>query len=78
MSTAFIMANNGYELGTDRYIRRTGESKILGRASGNIPGGYWYQIAAKPYDLPEKMGYDSLLEAFRAAVHDLERRRIES
>jgi hypothetical protein len=60
-----------------RYIYRSDQpGKILGRASGNIPGGYWYQLAAKRYDEIEVGGIDTLEAAFQAAVVVLEERRI--
>lgn len=64
-----------YELGTDGYIRREGESKILGRVGGYGPGTGWYQLAAKPYDEPSVMGFADKRAAFEQAVTELEQRR---
>lgn len=68
-----------YVLGHDRFIRRAGGSKILGRASG-YPGAHWYQIAASvigaKYDPPSVDGYASLEDALAAAVNALEARRV--
>lgn len=67
-----------YTLGHDRYVRRDDSVKILGRCSGNAPGAYWYQIAAKPYDEMSVDGLASLSAAFAGIVNELERRRKRS
>lgn len=63
-----------YHLGADGYIRKHGDPKILGRVSGYGKGTCWYQLAAKPYDEPSVMGFDSIWKAFDAAVAALQSR----
>lgn len=73
--SARVDPRNGYELGADGYIRREGETKILGRVGGYGPGTGWYQLAAKPYDEPSVMGFADKRAAFEQAVTELEQRR---